>query len=58
MRDFVLKDLASKQGPVFADVHVDPAYNRTIVSEYTHSAQASKTQGSPGYHNLHKLLNA
>lgn len=54
---FIGGELRSNSGPVFADIHVEPSYDRTAVDEYTASPQALKTQGGPGYHNLHKVLN-
>jgi sulfopyruvate decarboxylase subunit beta len=45
-------------GPVFADVAVETAYDPAAAAGYTLGDQAAKTQGGPGFHNLHALLAA
>jgi sulfopyruvate decarboxylase subunit beta len=45
-------------GPVFANVHVESGYDKAVAHEYTQGEQAAKTQGGPGFHNLHALLHS
>ena len=54
-RDFLTHDL-KRPGPVFAEVRVDPAYDRDAARDYTHHAHALRTQGGPGFHHLRQVL--
>jgi sulfopyruvate decarboxylase subunit beta len=51
-----LDDGIDAVGPVFADVHVRNAYDASAAPGYTLGAQAARTQGGPGFHNLRAVL--
>ena len=43
-------------GPVMLTAEVDTVYDRSVLGELTHSPQALRTQGRPGYANLRAEL--
>jgi len=47
---------AAAPGPIFAEVRVQPGYDRQTIPARTHTPQALQTQGGPGFHALRALL--